>query len=131
MRSIVHKFILASVVMAAAALATNTAMAEGVLIKVPFNFIVAGKNCPAGLYSVQRDSASHILFLQSRTQPQIFGWVAGPGAPEPNDGRVRLKFTEDGMTHTLQSVQYRSLITARLDKHTPHSEHSRETIIEQ
>jgi hypothetical protein len=52
MGSILRNFVLAPAAMAAAALATNTAMAE--TLKVPFTFTVDGKDFPAGLYSVQR-----------------------------------------------------------------------------
>jgi hypothetical protein len=129
MRSILGKMILAPVVMAAAALATNTAMAEAVTVKVPFSFTVAGKLCPAGLYTVQRDGVSHIVTLQSKNASRIFGWVVGPGAPDPTDTRIRLRFDEDGDSRALQSVQYGPLITRNLDKHT-HSEHAQVRIIE-
>jgi hypothetical protein len=121
MRSILGKIILAPVVMAAAALATNTAMAEAVTVKVPFSFTAAGKSWPAGLYRVKRDHS--VVILESPGGPRISGWSAGPGAPDPTDTRVILKFDEEGDAHTLQSVQYGPIITSKLDKHA-HSEHT-------
>jgi hypothetical protein len=109
--------------MAAAALATNTAMAE-TLVKVPFSFTVAGKNCPAGLYSVQWESThGSLVTLKSKEVPQSFTWVVGPGDPAPGDTAVVLRFDELGENHALRSVQYGSQITSRLDKKINQAEH--------
>jgi len=125
MRSILGKIILAPVVMAAAALATNTAMAESATVQVPFSFTAAGKTCPAGRYSVRRDGDSNIVVLQSKESPRIFAWLVSPGAPDPTDTKVALRFNEEGASHTLQTVQIGPLITHNLDKHPGHSEHVR------
>ena len=124
MRSILGKIILAPVVMAAAALATNTAMAETATVQVPFSFTAAGKTCPAGPYLVRRDGNGNIVVLQSKEAPRIFAWLASPGAPGPTDTKVTLRFSEDGATHTLETVQYGSVITRNLDKYGKHSEHA-------
>ena len=108
------KFVLAPAVLAAAALAANSAMAAEATVKVPFNFTAAGKVCPAGYYTVQRDA--DFITLTHRGFPESFTWVVGPGAPDPNDTKVALKFDQIGKTHMLQSIQYGSVVTARLDK---------------
>ena len=55
MRSKLHTVLASAALMAAAVLATNSAMAETTL-QVPFNFIVAGKICPAGHYTVKENA---------------------------------------------------------------------------
>jgi hypothetical protein len=116
---------MAPAIMAAAALATNSAMAETIL-KVPFSFTVDGKNCPAGLYSVQLESIhGNLVTLKSKDVPQSFTWVVGPGDPAPGDTAVVLRFNELGETHALRSVQYGSQITSRLDKKPNKAEHAK------
>jgi hypothetical protein len=123
MGSIFRNFVLAPAVIAAAALATNTAMAE-TTVKVPFSFTVAGKNCPAGLYSIQWESThGNLVTLKSKEVPQSFTWVVGPGDPTPGDTAVVLRFDELGEMHALRSVQYGSQITSRLDKKANQAEH--------
>jgi hypothetical protein len=114
--------ILASAVLVAGTLAAAPAMAE-VLVDVPFNFTVNGKMCPAGRYQVEHDAASNIVTLRSRTWSRTFAWIAGPGEPSPYDARVILRFDESGDAHELQSVQYGSSITSRLDRKTQPSEY--------
>jgi hypothetical protein len=129
MRSILRNFVLAPAVIAAAALAANSAMAETIL-KVPFSFTVAGKNCPAGLYAVQWESSrSNLVTLTSKDVPQTFTWVVGPGDPAPGETAVVLRFDEQGENHALQSVQYGSRITSRLDKKIKHTEHEKTRIV--
>jgi hypothetical protein len=129
MGSILRNFVLAPAVMAAAALATNTAMAETTL-KVPFSFTVAGKNCPAGLYSVQWESThSNLVTLKSKEASQSFTWLIAPGDPAPGDTAVVLRFDELGDMHALRSVQYGSRITSRLDKKINQAEHVKTRIV--
>jgi hypothetical protein len=115
MRSLVHKFILAPAVMAAAALATTTAKAETTL-KVPFSFTVQGKTWPAGLYAVKKDGNPNRVMLYSKDGPKEFAWVICPGQADPTDTRIVLKFDASGDTHALQSIQYGPMITPRLDR---------------
>jgi hypothetical protein len=114
MGSTLRNFVLAPAVMAAAALATNTAMAE--TVKVPFKFTVAGKEFPAGYYSVKREMSVGMVTLRSNATSQSFTWIIGPGDPSPTDTAVTLRFDELGQDYVLQSVQFGPLITARLDK---------------
>ena len=117
MRSILHNLILASGVMASAVLVTNAAMAE--TIKVPFNFTAAGHSWPAGAYSVERDLyGSRVTLRSTQDSAKSVSFVLGPGAHDPIESRVTLRFDDLGSTHALQSVQYRSMITANLDKGT-------------
>jgi hypothetical protein len=118
MRSKLGTLTLASVALAAVALSTIPAMAATTTtFKVPFSFTVDGKDCPAGIYSVQRDSLSKTVTLQSKNAPRGFIWVAA-WAPSDDSNRVTLKFDAEGQTHALRSVQFGPLVTARLDKKT-------------
>ena len=117
MKSILSKFVLAPAILAAAALATSSATAE-TTVKVPFKFTAAGQVCPAGYYTVKHDQTGNFVTLTSKEAGKSFTWVVGPGAPEPNDGRIALKFDQMGGTHLLQSIQYGPLVTSRLDKKT-------------
>jgi hypothetical protein len=119
MRINLSKFILAPVVMAAAALASNTAMAE--TIKVPFNFTVAGQNWPAGEYSIIPLASGNQISLVSQDGKKIFTSNLGPGAPDPGDRLVALRFDEVGDSHALKTVQYKSMITSDLNKKSRHS----------
>ena len=114
MRSILQKFFLASAVAATAALATGSALAE-TTVSVPFSFTVNGKTCPPGIYSVGSNGTSDIVTLRSRDSSRSFAWILTSGDPSPYDGRIILRFDQDGGNYTLQSLQYRSLITSRLD----------------
>jgi hypothetical protein len=120
MRSMVHNLILAPVVLAAAALTTNTAMAATTL-KVPFSFTVEGKNWPAGMYTVEQDSTANLMTLRSKDGSRSFSGIIGPGEPGPTEVRIALKFEQVGSTHVLRSVQYGSQITPRLDKNPKQS----------
>jgi len=121
MKSIFSKFVLAPAVLAAVALAAVSAKAEAT-IKVPFNFSVNGKICPAGYYSVQHDDHGSFVTLTSKSSSEVFTWVVGPGVDSPNERKIALKFDELGGSHVLQSVQYGTLITSRLDKKALHDE---------
>lgn len=115
MKSIFSKFVLAPVVLAAAALVTTSATAEST-VKVPFNFTVGKKALPAGDYAVVHQTDSSFVTLIRRGSSDIYTWILGPGTPDPNDTKVALTFGKIGEAHVLQSVQYGSQITARLDK---------------
>ncbi len=123
MGSMLRNIVLAPVVMAAAALATNTASAE-TRLNVPFSFTVNGKDCPAGVYTVDRDTHGSLVTLKSQDARNTFRWGLGPGDPDPMAKGVVLKFDEIGESHILQSVQYGPLVTSRLDKKPKPSEHA-------
>jgi hypothetical protein len=114
MKSIFSKFVLAPAVLAAVALAAASAKAE-VTLKVPFNFTADGKICPAGYYTVRHDDNSSFVTLISKGSSQIFTWVVGPGVAPPDNRKIALKFDEVSSGHVLQSVQYGTLSTSRLD----------------
>jgi hypothetical protein len=42
--------------------------------------------------------------------------VVGPGEPDPGTKVVKLNFDEISGTHVLKTIQYRSLISSKLDK---------------
>jgi hypothetical protein len=113
MKSTFSKFVLAPAVLAAAALAANSAGAETIL-KVPFSFTADGKACPPGYYVVNRDAS--FITLTHKGYPESFSWVIGPGNDDVSGSKVAMKFDQVGSAHVLQSVQYGSLTTARLDK---------------
>lgn len=114
MRSILPKFLLASAVAAMAALTTSNALAD-VQVNVPFSFTANGKVCPAGNYTLGRNDLTGVVTLRNDDWKRNFAWIASPGEPAPTDTRIVLRFDKDGDNYTLQSVQYRALITSRLD----------------
>jgi hypothetical protein len=113
MRSILRKAILASVFGAAVALAGNSAMAA-TRVNVPFNFSVAGKTLPAGGYHLVHDPSSAFVTLRSLESNDSYTWLLTPG-PSEYDKKIALRFDDLNGTHVLQSVQYGSMVTPRLD----------------
>jgi len=113
MRSILRKAILASVFGAAVALAGNSAMAA-TRVNLPFNFTVAGKTLPAGGYHLVHDPSSAFVTLRSLESNDSYTWLLTPG-PSEYDKKIALKFDDLNGTHVLQSVQYGSMVTPRLD----------------
>jgi hypothetical protein len=116
------KNLVAVPVVMAAALITTSALAETTL-NVPFSFSVAGKNCPAGTYSVERNNLLTMVTLKSKSTAQSFSWIVNPGDPLPTDSHVVLRFDELEGTHALHSVQYGSKITSNLDRSNKQIEH--------
>jgi hypothetical protein len=118
MKSIVSKFVLAPAALAAFALVASSAMAT--TVKVPFNFTAGGKVCPAGDYTVTHDDTGSFVTLAHKGSSEIFTYVVGPGAEDPTARKVSLKFDAVGDAHVLQSIQYGSVVTSRLDKKSTH-----------
>jgi hypothetical protein len=114
MRSILQNVFLASAI-ASTALATNAAMAA-TRLDVPFTFTAAGKTLPAGSYTVKRDSSGGFVTLESADASQSFTWLLTPGKPKPTDEKIVLRFDDGTSTRVLQSIQFGSMITPRLDK---------------
>lgn len=115
MKSIFSRFILAPAVLAAAALVTTSATAESVA-KVPFNFSVGSKTLPAGDYAIRHDDTNHFVTLLRKGSSDIYTWILGPGEPNLGDSTIALNFDKVGDAHVLQSIQYGSQVTGRLDK---------------
>jgi len=115
MKSIL-KFVLAPAVLAAAVLTASSAKAE-TTVNIPFNFTADGHVCPAGLYIVKHDSDSSFLTLSRKGSADTFTWIVGP-ADATSDRKISLKFDQLGKARVLQSVQYGTLITSRLDQKT-------------
>jgi|SRR6185503_1176941 hypothetical protein len=114
MRSILRKVILASAFGAAVALTGNSAMAAS-RVDVPFNFKIAGATLPAGPYQIVHEPTSPFVTLRSVDSTASYTWLLNPG-PSETSTRVALRFDDTNGTHILQSVQYGSKITSRLDK---------------
>ena len=114
MRSILRKVILASAFGAAVALAGNSAMAA-TRVNVPFSFNVAGQTLPAGAYNLVHEPTSAFVTLASLDSNSSYTWLLTPG-PSEDSKKIALKFDDRNGTHVLQSVQYGSKITPRLDK---------------
>jgi len=122
MRSRLFRFTLASAALAAVALSAIPAMAAtATTLKVPFSFTVNGKECPAGVYLIQRDTVASTVMLQARDASKSFIWIAGPSATKNSDSVV-LNFDQIGEKHALRSVQSGSLLTNRLDSKTVENE---------
>ncbi|MGB6689533.1 MAG: hypothetical protein WBE76_16990 [Terracidiphilus sp.] len=122
MRSILGlgKFVLAPAVLAAAALACNTASAS--TVNVPFSFAAAGHVWPAGAYSVRKEFSGDIVTLKSMDTGLSFSSLIGPGEPALTDTKVALKFDSIGNTHALRTIQYGGQITRQLDRKLERSE---------
>jgi hypothetical protein len=119
MKSIFSKFVLAPAVLAAVALAANSAIAE--IVKVPFSFTAGDKVLPAGEYTVQHEQNHNFITLKHNGgSSEMLTYVAGPGVPDSSDSKVALNFDHLGSAHVLQSIQYRSVMTSRLDKKALH-----------
>ena len=114
MRSILRKVIVASVFGAAVALVGNSAMAA-TRVNVPFSFSVAGKTLPAGGYHLVHDPSSAFVTLRSLDSNASYTWLLNPG-PSEYDKKIALKFEDRNGKHVLESVQYGSMVTPRLDK---------------
>jgi hypothetical protein len=97
-------------------------MAE-TIVKIPFSFTVAGKNCPSGRYLVRQETTGNFVTLINKDSLQSFSWVVGPGASDPVGGKVVLTFDESGQAHALRSIQLGSLITSRLDNRSEETRH--------
>jgi len=113
MKSNLLSRILASAILTAAAVTAIPAMAATSTIKVPFNFTIDGKTCPAGEYTVQLDNHSRLVKLQSKEGSRSFIWTVR--AADKDNGSVVLKFDEQSQTHALHSIQYGSAVTGQLD----------------
>jgi hypothetical protein len=122
MRSILSVLILAPAMIAAAALTTNSAMAESI-INVPFSFTAAGKACPAGKYIVVHDPIHNFVTLMGKQAHVGFNWILSPGDGFPTDTKVKMEFERQGQGYALESIQVGSLTTHRLDKKPRGSEH--------
>jgi len=129
MRSILHSLVLAPALFAAAALAPNSAMAEAV-VNVPFNFVVDGKVCPAGQYSVRRDAIQNQIYLRSQTAPIGFHWFLTPGDDNRTATNVTLHFNQDDQNFTLQTVEYGRMTTHSLSHKPKHSSRDMERIVQ-
>jgi hypothetical protein len=114
MRSILRKIILASAFGAAVALAGDSAMAA-TRVNVPFNFSVAGKTLPAGGYHIVHDPSSPFVTLRSLDSNDSYTWLLTPG-PSEYDKKIALKFHDRNGTQVLQSIQFGSMITPRIDR---------------
>jgi hypothetical protein len=116
MRLRLRCLVLASLVILAGSLAPSIAQAETRTLKVPFSFAVNGKIWPSGQYLVERDRLGLVVTLRSMDATQHSSWGLGPGDPAPTDHRIVLRFDTVGDSYALRSLQFNSLITARLDK---------------
>ena len=114
MRFMNLKSILAAIVLTTAALSTHAAKAETTL-NVPFNFTVAGKAMPAGVYTVQQDTFHNMVTLRNKDTSRSFAYVLRPGNPTTDEVHVSLKFQSAGEMRVLRSIQVGSRVTARLD----------------
>jgi hypothetical protein len=113
MKITIRSLVLASAVLATAALTVKTAMAATTL-NVPFAFTVGNETCPAGHYIVERDNTGNAVKLVGATKS--FTWGIHPGDGAPTDSRVVLKFDDTNAGHALSAIQYGALTTSRLDK---------------
>jgi hypothetical protein len=122
MQSILRRIAIVPAVIMAAGLAANPAVAEATTIKVPFSFKVAGETFPAGDYSIRHDERCNFVTLAPKVSSQSFSSIVGAGTSSPWEYKIALKFDLVGQTHLLQSIQYGTMITRKLDKRELESE---------
>ena len=119
MKTNLRAFVQASAAVLVAAAATIPAVAEtSATLKVPFNFTVYGRTFPAGEYAVVRSTNLSSLRLQNKNSSEGYSWVTGPS--DTKRDRVVLRFS--GENHALESVQYGTVISPRLDKRSKEKE---------
>jgi len=112
-----RSLLFALVATAAATLVARPALADAT-VKVPFKFMVDGKQCPAGRYLIKGDSQTHIVTLVGRDSSKIFSWIVFPNTGDENDRSVVLHFEQSGAEQVLRSIQYGTQSTLRLKDHT-------------
>lgn len=120
MRLSLSTLVLAPALLAAAAVMPQHASAA--VLHVPFAFTVNGHNLPAGDYSVNSRLNGDAVILTTADHKQQFSWLLLPGDPAPGDSKVIMKFDTTDSGYQLRSIQYRALITSRLDKKSHDSE---------
>jgi hypothetical protein len=114
MRLSLPTLVLAPALVAAAALMPQHASAA--VLHVPFAFTVNGHTLPAGDYSVNSQLNGDAVMLATLDHSKQYTWLLLPGDPDPGDSKVVLKFDSTDSGYQLRSIQYRDLITTRLDK---------------
>jgi hypothetical protein len=117
MRSTLLKWFLVPAVAAAAALASPSANAERV--NVPFSFSAMGKTFPAGTYVVLQGLNGAFVTLETQDCTKSLTRILGPGAPDPGDAHVLLRFDVTGEEYVLDSIQVHSKITSHMAKRHP------------
>jgi len=122
MRSKIHTVLASAALIAAAVLATNSAMADTTL-NVPFSFVVAGKTCPAGHYIVRENPIGTFVTLTNQDSSRVFTWIMGPGPANYDPAKIVLKFDVAGATHLLRTVQVGAMTTSVLDKNVDTNEY--------
>jgi hypothetical protein len=121
MRNMIRNLMLATAVVATAAFVTTSAKAA--TLNVPFSFTVNGKICPAGEYSVERAYGGNVVSVTNRDGSRNFTWVLRPGDPDPTSTTVSLYFENQGETHVLESVQYKSQVASAMTKKSKRMEY--------
>ena len=117
-----RSLVLASAITETAALASFPALAAttgATLLYVPFSFTVSGDTLPAGNYLVKRDTGNFIS-LAAADGSSNYSWISSVG--EKGDGKVVLHFAIDGQNHILDSVQYGTLASPHLVRHSRKTE---------
>lgn len=117
-----RSLVLASAITATGALASFPALAAttgATQLYVPFSFTISGNTLPAGNYLVKRDSGSFIS-LAAADGSSSYTWISNVGGEA--DGKVVLHFGVDGQNHVLESVQYGTLASPRLARHSHKTE---------
>ena len=112
MKNTLRTLVLTSMVLATAAF-TTTSIAKAETLNVPFNFTAAGKDCPKGVYQVERKGLSNVVTLKNQDGSHSFTLVLARSADVPTT-KIALRFEEQGDHHILRSVQYRGFTTAQL-----------------
>ena len=113
MRSKIYTVLASAALMAAAGLATNSAMAETTL-NVPFSFMVAGKACPAGHYTVKENPIGTFVTLTNQDSSRVFTWILLPSSPDFKNGDVVLTHTQEAANPNNHGVDLAVLVQDQL-----------------
>jgi hypothetical protein len=119
--------VLASAAIAATSMAAVPAMAAtSTTLNVPFSFTVNGRSLPAGEYSVVRDDTRNFVRLQGKDASQNYTWVGL--ATGEDGGRVTLRFNAESDQRALESIQYGSLVTSKINRKSRKAEHATQEV---
>jgi hypothetical protein len=116
MRYTIKHLVMMAAVLVTTVAATATANAE-VQMKVPFDFTVAGKIWPAGVYTVDKDPQFGTLTLKSLDWSKSSNWIICPGDKGITSTRVVLDFDVLGSEHALRLIRFGDKQTPLLHKH--------------
>jgi hypothetical protein len=99
-----------------AAAVVTPQLASAAVLHVPFAFSVNGQTLPAGDYTVHPELGGNSVVLASPDYKKQFNWLLSSGDPDPGSSKIAMLFDSTDSGYALRSIQYKSLVTSRIDK---------------